>query len=288
MQPKFHKILTPPSNSINVVNNKRHHFLNPFHYHPEMEISLVLKSSGFRFVGDSVESFESGDLIFVGSDIPHCWRNDQISITDPDHEAEILTVHFPKAFIGDAFYNLPECSAIDIFLKKSKQGIKVTGKTRDEVAEMLLSLNEQDGMSRIITLLSILDRLSKCREILPLASAGFVNRYSDVESDRINMVFLHVINNLSGKITLQEVAALTNLSETAFCRYFKSKTGKRFSGFLNEVRIGYACKILISSNRSITEIAYESGYNSLANFLIQFKSIMKITPRQYQLQYREI
>ncbi|WP_159467858.1 AraC family transcriptional regulator [Dyadobacter sp. 3J3] len=288
MQPKFHKILTPPSNSINVVKNKRHHFVNPFHYHPEMEISLILKSSGFRFVGDSVESFEAGDLVFVGSDIPHCWRNDQLCIANSEHEAEILTVHFPKAFIGEAFYDMPECSAIDLFLKKSKQGIKVTGKTRDDIADMLLGLQQQDGMNRIITLLSIMDRLSKSQEISSLASAGFVNRYSDAESDRINMVFLHVINNLSSKITLQDVSALTNLSETAFCRYFKSKTGKRFSNFLNEVRIGYACKILISSNRNITEIAYESGYNSLANFLIQFKGIMKLTPRQYQLQYRKI
>jgi AraC-like DNA-binding protein len=113
-----------------------------------------------------------------------------------------------------------------------------------------------------------------------------VQSYTDQGAERINRVYLHVMNNISSPVTLRDVAALTNLSETAFCRYFKAKTGKPFSRFLNEVRIGYACKLLIKSPQSITQIAYESGYNNLANFIIQFKRIMQQTPRQYQSKFR--
>jgi AraC-like DNA-binding protein len=272
--------------SINVVVNKRHHFLNPFHFHPELEISLILKSSGLRFVGDSVEAFEAGDLVFIGSNIPHCWRNDNWCLHDPQHVAEMLTVHFCRSFIGDGFYQLPECGLINDFLDKARLGVRITGHTQQEVRNLLLSLGHQDGINRIITLLSIIERMSRSNEIVPLASAGFVNAYSDKGSERINLVYLHVINNLSNNIPLREVASLTNLSETAFCRYFKSKTGKSFSTFLNEIRIGYACKLLIESPESITQIGYDSGYNSLANFIIQFKRIMQQTPRQYQSQFR--
>jgi AraC-like DNA-binding protein len=286
MLPQFYKVLPPPMRTINVVVNKRHHFLNPFHFHPELEISLILKSSGIRFVGDSVEAFQAGDLVFIGSSIPHCWRNDHSCLHDPLHEAEMLTIHFSRSFVGEAFYQLPECGLINEFLDKARLGVRITGQTQQDISSHLLSLGHQDGINRIITLLTILERLSRSDEIVPLASPGFVNAYSDQGTERINQVYLHVINNLSNNIPLREVASLTNLSETAFCRYFKAKTGKSFSTFLNQIRIGYACKLLIESPQSITQIAYDSGYNSLANFIIQFKGIMQQTPRQYQLKFR--
>ena len=286
MLPQFYKVLPPPASTINVVLNKRHHFSNPFHFHPELEISLILKSAGFRFVGDSVEAFEAGDLVFIGANIPHCWRNDNTCMADPLHEAHMLTVHFPREFLGASWYQLPECEPINAFLEKARMGIRITGRTRQEIAALLLGLQEQDGMGRIIALLTILERLSRSAETAPLASAGFVQSYTDSGADRINRVYLYVMNNLSSPVTLREVAALTNLSETAFCRYFKAKTGKPFFRFLNEVRIGYACKLLIKSPQSITQIAYESGYNNLANFIIQFKRIMQQTPRQYQSKFR--
>jgi AraC-like DNA-binding protein len=198
----------------------------------------------------------------------------------------MLTVHFSRSFVGEAFYQLPECGLINDFLDKARLGIRITGQTQQEISSYLLSLRYQDGINRIITLLTILERLSRSDEIVPLASAGFVNAYSDQGTERINQVYLHVINNLSNNIPLREVASLTNLSETAFCRYFKAKTGKPFSTFLNEIRIGYACKLLIESPQSITQIAYDSGYNSLANFIVQFKRIMQQTPRQYQSKFR--
>lgn len=286
MLPQFYKVLTPPMRTINVVMHKRHHFLHPFHFHPELEISLILKSTGLRFVGDSVEAFEAGDLVFIGSSIPHCWRNDNSCLNDPLHEAKMLTIHFSRSFIGEAFYQLPECGPINDFLDKARLGVRITGQTQQEISSYLLSLRHQEGINRIITLLVILERLSRSTEIFPLASAGFVNAYSDQGTERINQVYLHVINNLSNNIPLREVASLTNLSETAFCRYFKAKTGKSFSTFLNEIRIGYACKLLIESPQSITQIAYDSGYNSLANFIVQFKRIMQQTPRQYQSKFR--
>jgi AraC-like DNA-binding protein len=272
--------------TINVVVNKRHHFLNPFHFHPELEISLILKSAGLRFVGDSVEAFEAGDLVFIGSNIPHCWRNNNSCMHDPLHEAEMLTIHFSRSFIREEFYQLPECGLINDFLHKARLGVRITGQTQQDISRRLLSLRNQDVINRIISLLAIIERLSRSNDIVPLASAGFVNAYSDQGAWRINQVYLHVINNLPNNIPLREVASLTNLSETAFCRYFKAKTGKSFSTFLNEIRIGYACKLLIESPQSITQIAYDSGYNSLTNFIIQFKRIMRQTPRQYQSKYK--
>jgi len=284
--PQFYKIIPYPATTINVLLHKKHHFFNPFHFHPELELTLILKSTGIRFVGDSVEAFEEGNLVLIGANIPHCWRNHTLSIEDDTHKAEMLTVHFDKNFIGEAFYNLPECTLINALLSKAMHGVKITGTTRNQLARLLITLQKQEGISRIITLLTILKHLSLSLDIIPSASTGFVTTYKD--SERINRVLLYVINNISNIISLKDVALETSMSETGFCRYFKVTTGKTFSTFLNEFRVAYACKLLISSSESITQIAYESGYNNLSNFLIQFKRVMQMTPRKYQAQFKRL
>ena len=284
--PKFFKINYPASSTINVVEHKRHHFINSFHYHPELEISLIKKSKGIRFLGDNIEPFEAGDLVFIGSNMPHCWRNDAADVSDMNHKAEMLTVQFRWNFIGDDFYKIPECSAIVEVLRMAARGIRVTGKTREEISDILLSLDSLSGISKITSLISILDILSRSAEIYPIASIEYVNTYSNSESSRINKIHQYLVNNFSNQLSLKEVASVANMSETAFCRYLKSKTGKTYSLFLNEIRIKYACKLLVSSALNQTEIAMECGYNTLSNFSIQFKQITGQTPREYQAQFK--
>lgn len=284
--PQFYKVNYPASNTINVVEHRRHYFINSFHYHPELEFTLITKSKGMRFLGDTIEPFSEGDLVLIGSNIPHCWRNDASSLTDTDHKAEMLTVQFCWDFIGNDFYKIPECIAIVDFLQTSKRGLQITGKTRDDISTILLSMNEQTGIHKIISLISALDILSRSTETFPLASIDYVNTYSDAGSSRINNVNIFLVDNFSKQISLSEVASVANMSETAFCRYLKLKTGKTYSQLLNEIRIRYACKLLITSGLTLSGIAYESGYNNLSNFIIQFKAIMKQTPKDYQAQYK--
>jgi AraC-like DNA-binding protein len=284
--PKFFKINYPAASTINIVEHKRHHFINSFHYHPELEISLIKKSKGIRFVGDNIEPFEAGDLVFIGSNMPHCWRNDAADVNNLHHQAEMLTIQFSWNFIGDDFYKIPECNAIVEVLRMAARGIRITGKTGQEISEILLSLENLSGISRIISLISILDILSNSTEIFPIASVEYVNTYSNAESSRINKIHQYLVNNFSTQLSLNEVAAVANISATAFCRYLKTKTGKTYSLFLNEIRIKYACKLLVSSALNQSEIAIECGYNTLSNFSIQFKQITGQTPKEYQAQYK--
>ena len=239
-----------------------------------------------RFLGDTIEPFEPGDLVFIGSNVPHCWRNHTPALNDPEHEAEMLTVQFKRDFLGDDFYKIAETVSILEFLKSSARGIKVNGLTRQRVARLLLKFKKQEGISRILTLISILDILSQSSEIAVLASEEYIHSYSTVGHSRINKVHLYLINNFHNQIMLRDVASVANMSETAFCRYLKLKTGKTFSQFLNEIRVGYACKLLVTSDFNLSEISVECGYNNLSNFSIQFKLLMKQTPKEYQKRYK--
>lgn len=281
MQPLLIKVNVPQKASF-TVNRYVHedHFPGIWHFHDEYELTLILESSGTRMVGDNIDRFTEGDLIFIGKNLPHTWRNDELHTFA---KAEALVLHFLDRFCGPGFFDIPEMIKIRRLLDRSHRGIKVTGRTRDEVAALLLKMEQAAGADKVILLLSVLHLLAASGELFDLSSEGFASSIDDPCSDRLNQVYEYVMNNFQEDISLVKVAAVANMSPTAFSRYFKSRTRKSFTRFLIELKIGYACKLLMKEDMTVTHVCYESGFQNLSNFNQQFKTITGLTPKKYQL-----
>ncbi|CAL1518461.1 AraC family transcriptional regulator [Chitinophaga sp. MM2321] len=285
MQPLLIKVNVPQKASFSV---NRSVFSNGFpgiwHFHDEYELTLILESSGRRMVGDHIDRFTSGDLIFIGKNLPHTWRNDELHTYD---KSEVLVLHFLDDFLGNTFFGIPEMAKVSAFLERSHRGIKIIGETRDYIADQLIKMEQAAGADNIILLLSMLNTLSNSdsNDLVELSSEGFANSIDESGSNRLNKVYEYIMNNFQEGISLVKVAAVANMSPTAFSRYFKSRTRKSFSQFTIELRIGYACKLLMREDMSVTQACYESGFQNLSNFNQQFKEITRLTPKKYQLMH---
>jgi len=272
--------------SFAVEHNYISHFVSPWHFHPETEIILIVQGSGTLFAGDYMKPFAPGAIALIGPNLPHVWMNDK-EYFKPKSKliAESIVIKFSDIFPGKEFISLPESIRIKKLLEQSSRGIIFLNKTRKILEEKILDLSNQKDFDRIILVMSILNLMSKSNEFIFLSSKGYNNVFNDSDCERIDKVYKFVMDNYTRDISLDEISSIANMSPTAFCRYFKARTLKTFSEFVNEVRIGYACKLLIEKKYSISEVSYRCGYNYLSNFFKQFRVIMKMTPLEYQNKY---
>jgi AraC-like DNA-binding protein len=277
------KLTLEPKYSFVLQKDVYPYYPTPWHYHPEYELVLVVKSTGQRIVGDHVDNFSDGDLVFMGPNLPHVYNNDSIYYEGhKDLKAEAIVIHFREDFLGKDFFKVPEMMPVMQLLERSQCGMKIMGKTRKVVAAKMQDLLKMRGPSRLIHLLSTLEILATSEEYRLLASPGFVNKYNTSGTERMTKVYDYIMNHFKEDIRLEEVAEISNMTAPSFCRFFKACTRKNFSRFLNEIRIGYACKLLQEGHFSIAEICYESGFNNLSNFNRQFKKIMDKSPLEYR------
>ena len=285
MKPQLLKISNPADTSFNLMRIDAPFFPTPWHYHPEIELVLMLESTGKKYVGSSITDFEPGDLCLIGGLLPHYYKSDEeYHKNNEELRARSIVCHFNFDFVGTPFWEAPESFAIKALLERSKRGIQFSSDTSKKVEDRLRKLSEVEGMSRLLLFLEILDELAKSKDIEYLTTDPIQIR-NEVDSDRIKKVLEHVSENFQNQIMLDDVAQLANMSESAFSRYFKKRTRKTFSNFLTEIRIEYACKLLQNDKMSISQIAFDSGFYNLSNFNRQFKSIKKITPLAYRMNY---
>lgn len=283
MKPHLLKVSLEPESSFNLYKKKGSKFYNQWHFHPEIELIYIHKGRGTRFIGNSISRFEPNELILIGSNLDHMWRCDpEYFLKGSKLTAEVTIIYFHQDFLGDKFFNAPELKDINSLLEKAKQGIKITGNTRNQIEELIIKLTDIGGIERIVTLLNILDKIAKTKEKQFINSMYHPVKFDKLEADRLNKVFHHTLTNFQRKITLSEIASVANLSSKAFCRYFKSKTRKTYYNFLLEVRVAHACNLLLEKDITVYEVCYESGFNNLSNFNRYFKKIMNKTPFEYK------
>lgn len=261
------------------------YFSTEFHFHKECQMVYVVESEGKRIIGDSVENFTSDELILLGRDIPHVWHNDRRYFEKEEGAQETharsVALFFDPEKLQEAMQLFGSAKPVEALLKKARRGMKFSGKTKSSLRQMLLEITGQQGFAQLITFLRMLDLLTRTREFEFLASNGYVNTYHAKDNDRIDRVFKYVFRHFKSDIQLDDMASLVNMSKQAFCRYFKSRTQKTFIRFVNEVRIGHACRLMAGGETQVSSLAYESGYNSLSNFNRFFKEIKSMTPREY-------
>jgi AraC-like DNA-binding protein len=257
-----------------------------WHFHPEYQLTLVLRSRGHRMVGDNITPLRRGDLVLVGSNLPHVWRQETSRAGGRD-EVHAIVVRFLDTFLGEDFLALPETDAVKLLLRRASRGLQVLGKTRAAVEQRLQRLAASRGLSRIVELLGILDLLASSRELKPIASAGFVPTVAQTDQDRMQRVCHYIDTNVTNEIDRDQVAAVAHLSPGAFSRFFKQRTGKTLPEYVNALRIGRACELLADEKWKVTDVAMECGFHNLANFNRHFRALTKLTPREYRRRFRE-
>ncbi|RLD36259.1 MAG: AraC family transcriptional regulator [Bacteroidetes bacterium] len=286
MLPIFQKIEANINHSFYVEHMKFQHFPNPLQFHPDIEILFVIRGTGTRFVGDSVGYFGPGDLVMIGQNVPHVWYSDEKEIKETrDLDTEIIFVLFKKDIFGEQFWNLPESQSILRLINFSQRGIKVTGKSRELISQLMKSISNAVGLNRITLLLSILEIIASQREYKFLASPIVQHTINESDSNRLSKVYKYVNNNYFNEITLENVAKIANLSTSAFCRYFKKRANKTFIKFLNEIRVAHACRLLMVEDLPVASICYTCGYSNVSYFIKQFKKITGFTPLNYKKKY---
>ncbi|MDD5705451.1 MAG: AraC family transcriptional regulator [Kiritimatiellae bacterium] len=251
--------------------------LKPYHYHPEYEIIYFPEGSGRRLVGTSIANFRVGDLVLIGPNVPHVW------MSAPDcTRCETIVVQFLPDFLGSGFFDRPEMLAVRELLQLSLRGVVFSAAVRRDVIARLENFDALNETDRLLSLLSVLVRMSRDAAAHPLASGLPRTRLSRGHEQRIDKVFQHLNKHLTEPISQGQLARSIGMSPATFSRLFKRTAGKCFMAVVNEMRIGEACRRLAEGDQTIAEIAFGCGYETLSHFNRQFRRFTKTTPRQYR------
>lgn len=287
MRPKLEKVPSVHSSSITVKREITPYMDYPWHYHPEFEIIFVEKSYGIRFMGNHIGNFSDGDLMFISSNLPHLWKNDMDFYQgNDDLFVDVYVIHFREDALKDGFFDLPELAHIKKLFLRGQQGVLIQkGKDHEQISALVKGVVRSTGFDRLSLFLKTLDAIANTKDSNLLCSPGYTNSVDLSDTERIDTIMRFVMEHYSDDVKLETVANLANLTKASFCRYFKAKTHKTFSQFLNEIRILNACKLLVNSDMTVTEICYNTGYNNISHFNRQFKLITGLTAKEYAKKY---
>jgi AraC-like DNA-binding protein len=280
MKIQFEDIKTDINSSFRLMNNPR---LNDFffwHFHPEFELVYIEAEQGTRHVGEHISRYEGSDLVFIGSNIPHL-NFDYGVKTD----YEKIVVHIRPDFLGTSFANTPELAAIYHLFEKSQLGIVFSKNAQKRVGERLKKLHLLSYFDLFLEILSIFHMLSHDADCTFLHSKPIQNQYNKKEQERLKRLYQFIDNHYSRKIEIDEVAQLSNLSNAAFCRYFKKMTRLTFTEFLNHYRVNQAKNMLLS-DKNVTETCFACGFESLSYFNRTFKKITHDNPLAFKRRYQ--
>jgi AraC-like DNA-binding protein len=252
-----------------------------FHFHNAYEIALMIKSSGRRIIGDNIEDFTDGDIVLMGPHLPHVSYSDDAG----KREVHALVIYFYPDWLTDTHVNSDDLTQLRELFEDMKRGVKIIGGTKQRVMKNILRLKNSKGLERIIKILEILEIISRSKEYVCLASEGYAKSYNQKDVNRMDKVYKYVMEHFTDDIMLEDIAEIANMTPTAFCKFFKGKTQKTFSNFVNEVRIGHARKLLYD-DLNISEVCFQCGFNNLTNFNKNFKFFTKMSPSEFKTNLR--
>lgn len=254
-----------------------------WHFHQEYELVLIIKSYGTTLIGNHVGTYVENDLFLFGPNLPHTFISDQkLSIM----KAECLVLQFKDEMLSKSFTKQPEFLHLNKLIEESKFGICFDNEIGVNIRPLFKKLINLKGMDRFALILKILDICSKQSNYKLTISESFASEYVSPTDDKLQEIIAFIEKNYQKKIKLEEIASIANMQVNAFCRYFKRKTKLSLFDFINRVRVGNACNLLLMKELSIQEICYRSGYNSPSNFINQFRIRTGMTPKEYREFFR--
>lgn len=257
-----------------VICDERPFLAQAWHFHPEFEICYTSTSSGYRYVGDSIVQYSPGDLVFLGKNLPHGFTTNQHS--------EQIVVQFHEDFMGKSFFDKPELGQIHELLESSRRGFFIKSEEGDTVVELLQSLLTASGFERIMLLLKMLEVIAVQTPKSHISSAQYSSTVNRKQLKRMQTVMDFIGENFQADIKVKDVAEQINLTESAFYKFIKRHTHKKFTDLVNEYRINHACQLLVDTPMSISQVCYESGYGNLSYFNRRFRETVGSHPSHFR------
>lgn len=280
MKPGYEKIIEQAEQSFTarmVDRNSRPLLSQAWHYHPEIEICYTLKSNGRRFVGNQIDDYQEGDLVLLGSNLPH-------GFTTETYCSQIV-IQLMSNFMGDSFFLKPELRPISALFERAKQGIAFADKTKPKALRIMRKILATEGLPKLMHLLALLQLLAESPHYVPICTKTFALDFNEAQLGRVKIVYDHIMQNYTREVNIKEVADKLNISEAAFYKFIKKQTQKTYTQIINEFRINHAGKLLMNTGKTVGEICHECGFNNVSYFNRKFKQIMQRTPENFRKQY---
>jgi AraC-like DNA-binding protein len=254
-----------------------------WHYHQEFELSFITEGSGKRIVGDSVEEFHPGDLIFIGPRIPHVWfPEDTHRRQHSGRTLESVYMLFNHDILPPGLTSLPELKHVRRAVQLSERGVRITGDTLNEVSRIMLQLPYMSRIKRLMFFFEIMDLIGRSGSFSYLASSNYVKTKFETTNSRVNRIHEYLMKNYQNEVDLEDVAEIVHMAPASVCRFFKSSTGLTVFEYLNKIKIDYSCQLLLNTDMGIGDISFDCGFNNLSHFNKQFRKFIGKTPSQFR------
>ena len=271
-------------NDVGIIRCLAHGFPTPlarWHYHDEYELHLITATSGKAFVGDWIGPFEPGHVVLCGPRLPHNWVT--MDLPEGGVAERDLVIQFPHTPIEEASRHIPEMRAVLPLLERAKHGIEFFD-IYPQALQHWRSVKAAQGLARFGAFCTFLSELAQCKDYRLLSNAQLQSVDNDAQLDQINAILSRITDNLNEDVSAADLARELGMTDSRFSRFFRRATGNTFTDFVNHVRINRACQWLMESDRPITNIGFDVGFNNIANFNRRFLDIKGMTPREYRRQ----
>ena len=286
LKPSLEPIQTTGDNSFLLRQFEEEAFSAPYHFHPEYELTLITKGEGRRYVGNHMDRFTEHDLILLGANLPHCWKTEPV--IKGEKNAGSVVIQFREDFLGANLFDKKEFIPVKSLLNKSSSGIAFSRQTTSMAVEKISMLtNETNNLKRLLLFFDLLDTLATTGKPFLLNGNSSNIKRNGSDEERINLVLAYIIENFKEKISLDKAASVASMTTNAFCKYFKKTTRKTFMDVVIEYRLNYATKQLLYTDKPVSHICFECGFNDIAHFSRMFKTKMKSTPLGYRKHFRK-
>lgn len=260
------------------------HFTYPWHFHPEFEIIYIREGRGQRFIGNSTAAFQQGDVMLIGSNLPHYLKSDDIYLTGGNFRLEGTIIQFEKDFMQDAIGNYPHFAKVKHLLEESQKGIYFWADRSSRIVSLLEQIPLSNGVAQIILMLELLNEFAENKDYITLSVLD-TNMEQMKYSSKIDKVLAYLNKRYVLNVSLPEIASYAAMNPAAFCRFFKAHTGKSFKTFLLDMRIEFACKLLIIDKSDIANISGLCGFETISHFNKSFKRKMGFCPSVYRKMF---
>lgn len=284
MKTKLLREITPltQSDCFSLFYRVKSEFDFPLHYHEEFELNFIENAKGARrVIGDHIEEIDDLELVLVGPNLQHGWFTHKSA----GNEIKEITIQFHHDLFEKKFLDRNQMNFIRNMFERSLRGILFSRETILSIMTRLKELPQKHGFDSVLELMSILHDLSISRNIRTLSDSSFSNETFSYNSRRVQRIMEYLNKNFDKTVSLPEAAKIVSMSEVAFSRFFKLRSGNTFVDTLNEIRLGHASRMLIETTQSITEVAYKCGFNNISNFNRIFKKKKDLTPKEFRQEY---
>ncbi len=282
MPAKFEQVVLKEEESFSIGIFQDNLEKSTWHYHNDFEISFITEGTGKRIVADSIEEFQPGDLVFIGRNLPHVWIADKEQRGLSNRTLEMVYLQFSSNIFFPQLLALPEFKQIKHALEMSDRGIHIVGQTLNEVSELMLQLPYLNSFDRMTYFFRMMHIIGQSDSNIHLASEEYLKKRFRTGNKRISILHDYLMNHYREDIDLTRLASLVNMAEGSLCRFFKMNVGLSIFEYLNQIKVEFACNLLMNKEMNMADVSFDSGFNNLSHFNKQFRKYTGVTPTEYR------